>query len=116
MVLKQDIDTMGNSTINSLAPKYHISKTLAQRQINLVIDTTYFGRSFGYMIFRAHGINLYYQQVDSETIEGLGFGLDVLDTLGYTFKSITIDGRTGFIKSVTQAHRYNTVNSIKNRL
>jgi hypothetical protein len=79
-------------------------KTLVQKHINLVVDTTYFGRGFGYMIFRAHGINLYYQQVESETIEQLGFGLDILDNLGYTFKSITIDGRTGFIKYLEERY------------
>jgi hypothetical protein len=79
-------------------------RTIAQKHINLVIDTTYFGRSFGYMIFRTHGINLYYQQVESETIERLGCGLDVLDTLGYTMKSITIDGRTGFIKYLKERY------------
>ena len=49
------------------------------------------------MIFRAHGVNLYYQQVESETVAWLSFGLNILDYLGYTYKSITIDGRTGFI-------------------
>jgi hypothetical protein len=72
-------------------------KSLPFKDINLVIDTTYFGRSFGYMIFRAHGVNLYYEQVGSESIEWLSKGLDVLDCVGYRFKSITIDGRTGFI-------------------
>lgn len=100
--------------IESVAAKYHKNertrrrhfnnfkdraplKTLPFKHINLVIDTTYFGRSFGYMIFRAHGVNLYHQQVQSETVDRLAFGLNVLDKLGYTYKSITIDGRTGFI-------------------
>jgi hypothetical protein len=73
-------------------------KTLSQKKINLVIDTTYFGRSYGYMIFRAHGVNLYYQQVEVESIAWLGCGLDILDAQGYIFKSITVDGRRGFIK------------------
>jgi hypothetical protein len=68
-------------------------KELLFKDINLVIDTTYFGR----MIFRAHGVNLHYQQVGSETIAWLCKGLDVLDNLGYSYKSVTIDGRTGFI-------------------
>jgi len=73
-------------------------KPLSFNHINLVIDTTYFGRGFGYMIFRAYGVNLYYQQVRSETIAWLSAGLDILDKQGYKYKSITIDGRTGFIK------------------
>jgi transposase-like protein len=62
------------------------------------VDTTYFGRALGYMIFRAQGTNLYYQQVESETVEWLCKGMDVLEDLGYTFKSITLDGRAGFVK------------------
>jgi hypothetical protein len=73
-------------------------KTIERKHINLVVDTTYFGRSFGYMIFRAHGVNLHYRQVNNETIEQLSKGLDILDSLGYMFKSVTIDGRAGFIK------------------
>ena len=73
-------------------------KSLSDKHINLVVDTTYFGRGFGYMIFRAYGVNLYYQQVGSETVEWLSKGLDNFDSMGYKFKSVTIDGRTGFIK------------------
>jgi hypothetical protein len=72
-------------------------KSFTDKHINLVVDTTYFGRSFGYMIFRAHGTNLYYQQVQNETVAWLACGLDILDRRGYSYKSITIDGRTGFI-------------------
>jgi hypothetical protein len=79
-------------------------KSLPQKHINLVVDTTYFGKSLGYMIYRAHGVNLYYQQVRSETIEALGVGLDILDVQGYTFKSITIDGRAGFIKYLEERY------------
>jgi hypothetical protein len=49
------------------------------------------------MLFRTHGVNLYYQQVGAETVEWLSKGLDTLDSLRYKFKSIAIDGRSGFI-------------------
>jgi hypothetical protein len=50
-------------------------KSLADKYLNLVVDTTYFGRGFGYIIFRAYGVNLHYKQVQSETISWLACGL-----------------------------------------
>ncbi|MDR0646156.1 MAG: hypothetical protein LBG46_04145 [Elusimicrobiota bacterium] len=72
-------------------------KSSPDKNINIAVDTTYFGRSYGYMIFRAHGVNLYYRQIGIESVEWLCKGFDVLEGAGYEFKSITIEGRAGFI-------------------
>jgi hypothetical protein len=52
------------------------------------------------MVFRANKVNLFYIRVESETIAHLAYGLDILTKWGYVFKSITLDGRKGFIAYV----------------
>ncbi len=66
--------------------------------INLIVDATFFSRSDGVLVFRANGKNLYWQFIESESIKEMTQGLDVLDAMGYQFKSVTIDGRRGMIK------------------
>jgi hypothetical protein len=68
------------------------------RHINLVFDTTFFGRSYGILVFRANGRNIYSRIVDGEKIYYIVECLNYLLELGYTFKSFTIDGRKGVIQ------------------
>jgi transposase-like protein len=74
-----------------------VFKKLPNKHINLIIDTTYFGRGSGYMIFRADGHNIYFDWTEQERVSGMAKGLDVLESWGYSYKSFTIDGRKGFI-------------------
>ena len=73
-------------------------KILSDKNINLIIDTTYFGRGSGYMIFRANGRNIYFDWTEQETVAAMAKCLSVLDNWNYTYKSFTIDGRKGFIE------------------
>lgn len=67
------------------------------KPINLVFDATFFGRTRGWIIFRAHQQTLYGQKIFTETIEEVEHALRRLETKGYGFKSFTIDGRRGVI-------------------
>jgi len=63
------------------------------------MDTTFFKRVLGVMIFRTRGLNLKWRYVGSERliyyIEEL---ISLKSQLGCTFKSFTIDGRIGLVK------------------
>lgn len=94
----------GNSikTIRNQFDKISIAtnsdKAIFDEPINLILDATYFSRNDGVLVFRARGKNLHWKFIESETIANISNGLDILDKLGYRFKSVTIDGRRGVIK------------------
>lgn len=81
---------------------------IASKLINLVFDGTFFGRSFGFLIYRGNTStdnhkrkfrNIYYRKIDSEKIVYIKEDLNYLSKeLDYTFKSFTIDGRRGVIQ------------------
>ena len=64
------------------------------KYINLVFDGVYFGRDLCYMVCRADGRNIYYEEC-AETIENIAGMLLKLEAMGYVFKSFTVDGRKG---------------------
>lgn len=61
------------------------------------MDTTYFGRKFGLMVFMDNTTKavLYYAIVSHETNSAYKQGIDHLATLGVDIQSITCDGRRG---------------------
>ena len=64
------------------------------KYINLVFDGVYFGRSLCYIVCRAGGKTIYYRECP-ETIENIVIVLDELESMGYGFRSVTVDGRKG---------------------
>jgi hypothetical protein len=65
--------------------------------VNLVFDGTFFNRSWGILIFRAKGKNVYWREIRSEKIEYIAQYLSDLKDCNYVFKSFTVDGRKGVI-------------------
>lgn len=60
------------------------------------MDTTYFGRDFGVMVFKStEGQHLYWKYVKYETISGYMEGLNYLKQQGVIIKGIVCDGRKG---------------------
>jgi hypothetical protein len=61
------------------------------------MDTTYFGRSFGVMLFKDaySGDNLFKQYVKSETNILYKNGIEQLQKLGFKINAIVCDGRKG---------------------
>ena len=57
----------------------------------------YFGRSLCYIVCRAESKTIYFRECP-ETIENIGLMLDDLESMGYVFKSFTVDGRKGVKK------------------
>ncbi len=104
--------TQGNQTYKQLADKYHCSLKTIQRRLdkvnieyqikrpkraNIIMDTTYFGRGFGLMVFmdNATRMVLHYAIVSHETNSAYKQGVDYLKVLGIDIQSITCDGRRG---------------------
>lgn len=73
------------------------SKKIPDHPVALTFDATFFGRSFGVMIYRAQGRNIFWQEITSETTAGIQEGLRHLIAQGWLFSSVTIDGRKGVI-------------------
>lgn len=68
------------------------------KAINLIFDATFFSRSDGVLVFRANKINLHWRFIETETLAEITQGLKFLDTQGFKYASMTIDGRRGVIK------------------
>jgi len=62
-----------------------------------IADVTFFKRDFGLCVIRAPHlkINIYAQEVKSESVDVYRQGRFDLEKLGYTFKAIVLDGRPG---------------------
>ena len=113
-----------------MADKYHCSLKTIQRRLdkvsveyqikrpntaNIIIDTTYFGRKFGLMVFMDNTTRtvLYYAVVGHETNSAYQQGVNHLVSLGVDIQSITCDGRRGlrtvFIKTPCQICQFHQI-------
>ena len=107
----------GKQTYNQLAATYGCSVKTIQRKIdrasvtkltdfasviNLLIDTTYFGKNFGVMVFKdcISGKILYKQYVKTETNQLYLDGIKEITRRGIKIQSIICDGRKGLVKLV----------------
>ena len=107
---------VGKQTYSQLAKKYNCSKRTIQRKLDshkisipekiageviLLMDTTYWGRNFGVMLFKDEITkkNLLKYYVKSETNALYKKGVDELRAKGFLIKAIVCDGRKGLIKS-----------------
>ncbi len=103
----------GKQTYWQLAAKYTCSTKTIQRKIdavqvqrqttftsvaNVLMDTTYFGRGFGVMVFKDSltGQILYKQYVKQETNKLYVSGIEEIARRGITIQAIICDGRKGF--------------------
>lgn len=110
--------TQGKQTYKQLAIKHNLSIRTIQRRLDkvrvvksiitnkeqnpvcLIIDTTYFGRDFGVMVFmdNVSGKVLHYSFVKYETNALYRMGIHKLNPQ-FTLQSITCDGRRGLLGS-----------------
>lgn len=105
----------GKQTYGQLAQRYGCSTKTIQRRldkvrpeqrstfeaaVNLLIDTTYFGRGFGVMVFKdsISGQYLYKQYVSTETNELYLEGFAQIVRRGISVQSVICDGRQGLTK------------------
>ena len=68
--------------------------------VNLMIDATFFGRSYGYLVFHDCRRVIYFKEIISESVKDLREGLLTIRETGYRIKSITIDGRRGYYNNL----------------
>jgi hypothetical protein len=103
-------------TYSQLAVKYKCSVRTIQRKIDLyqvtlpektarevvvLMDTTYWGRNFGVMLFKDHITkeNLLKYYIKNETNAKYREGIEELKSRGYIIQGIVCDGRRGLIQS-----------------
>ena len=106
--------TVGKQTYQQLSTQHGLSIKTIQRRLDKVkaeklvlekgkvvvlMDTTYFGRTFGVMLFKDaySGKNLYKQYVKNETNSLYESGLSFLLEAGLDIKAIVCDGRKGLL-------------------
>jgi len=106
----------GKQTYAQLSKKHNCSKRTIQRAIDLhliklplkvarmviiLMDTTYWGRGFGVMLFKdaITGENLLKYYVKTETNYLYQKGIEELQSAGFTVIAIVCDGRKGLIQS-----------------
>jgi hypothetical protein len=106
----------GKQTYEQLAKKYNCSKRTIQRKIDLhkvsipkkeprkvivLMDTTYWGRNFGVMLFKDAYTkeNLLKYYVKTETNALYIQGINALKSIGFEIVGIVCDGRRGLLQS-----------------
>jgi hypothetical protein len=107
--------TEGKQTYKQLALKYNCSTKTIQRKIdaantqatttfpgvvNVLMDTTYFGKKFGVMVLKdsLSGQILYKQYVKQETNKLYLSGIEEITRRGIKIQSIICDGRKGLFR------------------
>jgi hypothetical protein len=105
----------GKQTYTQLALQFGCSVRTIQRRLDkiktdaprpnakaiiVLMDTTYFGRAFGVMLFKDAytGENLYKQYVKHETNQLYAEGIAHLKGKGFTVRAIVCDGRKGLLQ------------------
>ena len=73
---------------------------IPSRPINLLIDATFFGREYGYLCFHDTEHIIWFKEIKTENVAELREGLYALKKAGYSFKSVTIDGRSGYYNNI----------------
>ena len=65
------------------------------------MDTSYYGHSFGLMVFRdpQYKINIHWTFVEHETLEGYKKGITYLQEQGWEIKGIVCDGKRGLFRA-----------------
>jgi hypothetical protein len=107
--------TKGKQTYLQLATKYNCSTKTIQRLVDsieikkqttfpkeviLLMDTTYFGKKFGVMVFKDSltGVVLYKQYVKHETNALYLSGIKEISRRGISIQAIVCDGRKGLLQ------------------
>lgn len=107
--------TEGKQTYKQLAEKYGCSVKTIQRKldtvttpkgstfssvVNVLMDTTYFGRKLGVMVFKDSitGQILYKQYVKQEANKLYQFGIEEIAKRGIKIQAIICDGRKGLLQ------------------
>lgn len=70
------------------------------KPINLLIDATFFGREYGFLVFHDSQKVIYFKEIKTESIKDFCEGINTLKSVNYCILSITIDGKRGYINNI----------------
>ena len=93
-------------------------KWVAPQPTVFVVDTTFFGRTWGVCVFRAPHLkkNIWWTDVLKEIMAHYHYGRKILEERGWTFQAVVVDGKRGMLKvfegipiQVCQFHQMKTV-------
>ena len=93
-------------------------KSIDPQPTVFIVDTTFFGRTWGVCVFRAPHLkrNSWWTDVTKELMAHYHYGRKILEERGWAFQAVVIDGRRGMIKvfegmpiQVCQFHQMRTV-------
>ena len=68
--------------------------------VNLLYDATFFGREYGFIVFHDNKSVVYFEEIKTENLSNIKNGFKKLNNNGYKFKSFTVDGKRGVIKTL----------------
>jgi len=68
--------------------------------INLLIDATFFGREFGFLVFHDCQKVIYLKEIKTESIKDFKEGIRAIKQANIGIQSITIDGKRGYINNI----------------
>lgn len=92
--------------------------TIAPQATVIVVDTTFWGRQYGVMVFRSWTLkkNIWWGEVTTERVAHYHYARKHLESLGWTFTAAVVDGRRGLANvfkdipvQVCQFHQLQTV-------
>lgn len=65
----------------------------------LVVDTTFWGRCYGVCVFFSKELKraIWWHEVESERMAHYHYGRKILETAGWIFAAVVVDGRRGFL-------------------
>ena len=69
------------------------------RSINLMVDATFFGREYGFLVFHDTNKVIYLKEIRTESVKHFRDGIRAIKLAGYTINSLTVDGRRGYINN-----------------
>ena len=65
-----------------------------------MIDATFFGREYGFLVFHDCQKVIYFKEVKTESVKDFKEGINALKAANYCIHSITIDGRRAYINNI----------------
>lgn len=70
------------------------------KPINLVVDATFFGREYGFLVFHNTERVVYFKEINTESVKYFKEGIRAIKSAGFTINSVTVDGRRGYINNI----------------
>ena len=72
---------------------------ITPRKTVLVVDTTFWGRTYGVCVFFSKELKraIWWHEVESERMAHYHYGRKILESKGWTFTAVVVDGRRGFL-------------------